>query len=210
MSVNALTGDMPTMPQGADQRAHERVRTVLINAGVSTGGRDAICRIRNHSAGGILIETGLPLAEGMAVTIQLRSGRAMAGEVRWVEDRSAGIALAPEDAQAVLDDPAAPVEQGAFPRFARAATVHLAVANRRRAAPLVAISPHDVEVACGDFAASVARLSRGDMPTVIVTVDGLDPHQARIARIDGDRVILALVEPFQFRALEAWLEGMPA
>ena len=60
---HAMTTEGPESPEQemADRRSGERQISVLINAGLVHRGDDALCRIRNLSSGGVMIECGLPL-----------------------------------------------------------------------------------------------------------------------------------------------------
>jgi flagella basal body P-ring formation protein FlgA len=61
-----------------------------------------VVRVRNLSAGGMLAEAQIEIAQGAAVEVELRNIGAVAGRVVWVSEGKFGIAFdAPVDPQAV-------------------------------------------------------------------------------------------------------------
>jgi PilZ domain len=188
----------------ADQRrATERQVTVLINAGVSYGGRDGLCRIRNISAGGMNIETRMQMAVDSVIAIQLRSGRYMEGRVRWVKDSLVGLSLAAYNADDLLADRVsneAVARTGAFPRFERVGSVGFAINHRRRRGALLGISLADVTIETDDLPLGAV---------VTVEIDGLGEHLAKVVRTGEGSARAMFTQPLNYRALEAWLHDRP-
>lgn len=185
-----------------ERRAQERTVSVLLNAGVAQGGRDGLCRVRNLSDSGMMIETHIPLTVGEDVSFQLRTGRAITGSVRWVKDNRAGIALERGGVDAVLSNrmdanPAA--GGGAYPRFNRLSPATVISGARRSRCEVVVISLAD---------AHLTGLSGmiGDGPATIA-IRGLEERLARLLWIDEERVLASFAQPLNFRALEEWLEA---
>lgn len=64
-----------------------RVGSILVE------NRRELCLIKNISAGGMMIRLYCTVAEGSAVTIELKSGQPIRGRVSWVREHNAGIAF---------------------------------------------------------------------------------------------------------------------
>ena len=192
-----------------ERRGAERQISVLINAGIHHDGQDALCRIRNLSSGGVMIECGLPLKVDDRVQLQLRSGRRVDGCVRWLGDARAGIAFDDEDAAAVVTERLASsslVNSAiGFPLFERDAWAELLADHVRLRTPVLRISPTGIVVSDNERWA--------DERVFTVKVDGLGDHLARRADAAhgtaGDELSLVFVQPLHFRALNDWLASMP-
>lgn len=79
-------------------------------------------KVRNLSAGGMMVDSDLKVMRGTRVTVQLRNLPAVEGSVAWVQDNRFGVAFAHEI------DPKAPRQQVgngdlATPRFVRPSTI---------------------------------------------------------------------------------------
>lgn len=202
-----------------DRRIAERHISVLINAGISHADADALCRIRNLSAGGVMIECPLPLAEDDVVELQLRSGHRIGGLVRWVREGQAGIAF-DDPASAALVNGASPagkrlsirkqqphedVSPVGYPLFRRQCWAQLAAGHKRGRAPVVMISPTGL---------IVEALSDWTGETLFgVTIEGLGRLPARVsdsaASGDGETIALLFVEPVHYRTFNEWLLVTP-
>ena len=67
--------DPPINPKEGFQPRAQRTVTTLIAAKLELGpGKEALCRLRNVSTTGMLVETGQPLTRDDTVVIELRSG----------------------------------------------------------------------------------------------------------------------------------------
>lgn len=207
MLERAPTTDMPRIDKARglreeERRTAERAVSVLINAGIAQSDRDALCRIRNLSESGIMVETRLPLTPDTDVSIQLRSGRLLDGTVRWRKDMRAGISFADVSADAILSDrPSVDGTDFIFPRFERRAGATVTVRHRRHRCTLSSLSLGDA-VLFGLDGVAIGNV-------VTVAVEGLDDRLARIVRIEGDRAVVSFTEPLHFRSLERWLETVP-
>jgi hypothetical protein len=185
-----------------ERRGPERAVAVLMNAGIAQGGRNGLCRIRNLSSGGIMVETRVPMAVDAPVSLQLRSGREIEGKVHWSKDHLAGIALAAADAEELLGDRAAhpPVATwGAYPRFARLAPAYIIINHRRQRCGMAAISLADVSLT------GMGDLRAGQL--VRVGMDGLGEHLAEISHVEGETALASFAQPLLFKPLEQWLEA---
>lgn len=200
------------------RRAGARQISVLINAGISHADHDALCRIRNLSSGGVMIECPLALAVDDAVELQLRSGQRIGGTVRWVREGQAGIAFDdPASAALVSGAPSAgkrisirkqrdeDVSPVGYPLFRRKCWAHLVAGHKRSRAPVLMISPTGLVVEnLGDWAGE--RLFG-------IMIDGLGRLQGRIsdgATIgDSETIALLFVEPVHYRTFNEWLLATP-
>lgn len=188
-------------PQADARRGDDRVVSVLINAGVAQAGRNALCRIRNLSEAGMMIETRMPLVVEEEIVIQLRSGLCVCGVVRWTKDHRAGIALHDAGAELILIDHGqtdASGEAGVFPRFPRNAPAFLTVNHRRSRCTLTAVSLGDAILACSH------DVALGQIVTL--AIEGLEERLAKITQIDEDVVRVSFTQPLHFKMLEQWLE----
>lgn len=85
------------------QERAPRVMTVLTTGKLILGNREALCRLRNLSATGMMVETSAALEVDQEVRIGLRSGEELAARVAWTRDGAAGLALlSPIDVEAAL------------------------------------------------------------------------------------------------------------
>lgn len=178
----------------------ERQRTVLVNAAVTQGGRDGLCRIRNVSEGGLAIETSLPLSPGPA-EIALRSGDVLACIVRWAREGRAGFSCeAGVDATRLVGRRmAAEYEQPGcgFPRFQRSQELKIAVRGHPYDSLLHSIAPTDV------WLASAPEFPRGEPLTV--SIRGLGDVSARVCAAENGEMIALFNAPLPFRDLDPWL-----
>lgn len=188
---------------GHDLRATERQVTVLINAGLACRGVDGLCRIRNLSPNGLKVETLVPLQVDDEVSIQLRSGRRFAGTVRWVEGHQAGLACTALDTNDILNDRVATdvaARDGAFPVFDRDGWVSMRVNHQKLRFPVSRISLFDVTLSNGP------QLPLGSVQEI--EVEGLPAGLAKLVHRNDGSLRFMFTQPVNFRALEAWLQGL--
>ncbi len=196
-------------PLQPDRRSGERQISVLINAGIVHDGKDALCRIRNLSSGGVMVESSLALAMDDPVTLQLRSGKMIEGAIRWVGEGRAGIAFSdPHSAELVTERLASSWLQSSsigFPLFERQAWAQILADHKRVRGRVLRISPAGVSIEDGH--------DWGNERVFSLTIEGLGDHLAR--RVDGDgmdqgeEMHLIFVQPLHYRAFEEWLAMMP-
>lgn len=80
-----------------------RVMTVLTTGKLILEDREALCRLRNLSATGMMVETSAALEVDQELRVGMRSGDEIAARVAWTRDGAAGLALlSPIDVEAVL------------------------------------------------------------------------------------------------------------
>ncbi len=124
--MSATQSDETVRPLATEwrRRSERSVSTLLIARLEHQGSADQPCRIRNVSATGMMIEFRLTLAQGEAVSVELRNGDRLDGSVVWTEGGRAGIQLhAPVDVATILVPANRPVAvRGKIPRAPRFAT----------------------------------------------------------------------------------------
>lgn len=199
----------PPGPFSARELAPRAPRTVtmLVVAKLLTGAGEGLCRIRNMSTGGLVLETRMGLAPDEAVRIELRSGRALTGRVVWCEAPRAGLAF---DAPVVVEEAlATPVPAGS--RIARA--------PHPRAPRIAAEARIEVHLPAGRIYAHLCDISQGGarlkLPVTVrpgdrmtLSVPGIAPKLA-FARWAGEDVGVVFAEPLSFDALAGWLAARP-
>tara|TARA_R110000782_G_scaffold78276_1_gene154863 strand:+ start:60196 stop:60852 length:657 start_codon:yes stop_codon:yes gene_type:complete len=192
-----------------DRRSTERQISVLINAGIAYRDQDALCRIRNLSAGGVMIESPLDFAMDEPVLLQLRTGRTISGVVRWVSEGRAGIAFDdPQSAEWVTERLTAQnLDSSAigYPLFRREASAKLVVPHRHGRARIAAVSP------IGVVLAEAREWSAEQVFTI--AIEGLGDNLARVndsrPNNDEDELNMLFLQPLNYRALNDWLHSQP-
>lgn len=112
-TVYSLSPEAPALP---DRRSGERYLRLLRVGALLFDERRELCLVRNVSAGGMLIRPYSPVAQGTAVSVELKHGESVSGVARWIEDGLVGIAFdQPIDVVALLTTS----EDGPQPRMPR-------------------------------------------------------------------------------------------
>lgn len=204
-------GHLPREGDFSDRRTADRQIFVLINAAIMHQGRDSLCRIRNLSSGGVMIECGLPLAVDDVVSLRLKSGHEIGGLVRWVSEGKAGVAF-DDPASAMLVSGAVALPETmrpspiGYPLFRRTALVKLCVGHRREPAVVAMISPTGIIVESGT--------DWGSEGLFTVCIDDLGDHVARRSDAGSDdeegAMALIFVQPLHYRAFNEWLASVPS
>lgn len=193
----------PPAVAGLVHRGPRAIATLLIGRLSHGKGPDNLCRIRNVSTGGMLIESGTTLSIGMSVTVELRSGEKLSGAVVWIGSGQAGVRF-PE-----------PVDLGAILHQLNPGT-QLRSAPRRR--------PIRFEAQCAARVTSLGRTSnvkidnlsqsgvRLQLPSntrlenpLTLLIPGLSPLPAVVRWRIGDEAGLAFLDVIPFTDLSAWL-----
>lgn len=89
----------PSLPQKAHQPRGERALTLLLTGKLTLGAPqsgdswagEALCRVRNISAGGLMAEVRVPVPVGAALAVQLHGAAPMHGQVRWSDQQRFGL-----------------------------------------------------------------------------------------------------------------------
>ena len=191
-----------------DRRGADRQISVLINAGIVHQGSDSLCRIRNLSSGGVMIECNLPLSVDDRLSLHLRSGHELGGCVRWVNAGKAGIAFDEPDSAALVSgtrgvSETAPASPIGYPLFRRKAWGKLSAGHERdrEQVAVAMISPTGVVVE------TMRDWPRGHPFTI--AIDGLGNHMARLGEAvpgdEGDMLALIFAQPLHYRSFSDWL-----
>jgi|GEM_PF-2283258 len=195
--------------QQGDRRSAERQISVLINAGIIHEGDDALCRIRNLSSGGIMIESALTLKIDDSVTLQMRTGRIVTGQVRWISEDRAGIAFAGADAAQLVTQRLASQELQAspigFPLFQREAWAKLSIGHKTARARIAALTPIGI---------SLENAPDWEGERVLnLSIEGLGDHLVRVSDImprgSDDELNLLFMQPLNYRLFSDWLAQQP-
>ena len=119
----------------------DRVRTILWIARLVTPRGEHLCRVRNVSSGGMLVESGGRVAVGERVQVELRNLHVLSGEVRWSRGDRMGVQFhAPADVSAISQMPPGERRLPRAPRLACDATILFWHEGRNFSAKLVDLS----------------------------------------------------------------------
>lgn len=193
----------PFHPERLFVDREERTVTLLIVAKLRTSAREGLCRIRNVSAGGMLIETRMPLGQGETVTVEIRGQRELSGTIAWADGAKAGISFADDvslDSLLVLSPaPASRILKARVPRGPR-----LQVDCKVE----VQTSAGRVEGWLRDISQGGAKLSCPFRPQrnerLLLMVPGL-PMKLGIVRWVEAEIGIVFAEPLSFDLLAEWM-----
>lgn len=161
------------VPAPPDARAEERHLTLFRVGALIVGNRRELCLIKNVSASGMMVRAYSAMQEGGRVSVELKQGQLVRGEVRWVRDHNVGIAF---DQRIDVVELLSASMDGPRPRMPR---VEIScTASARQGSALASIRLHDISQG-GLKVESSRTLEIGK--EVVVTLPGLAPI-AGIAR----------------------------
>ncbi len=193
-----------------DRRSSKRHVAVILVAKLSGDFADSICRIKNISTSGVLLETNVQLNEGQQVSVELRSDLHSVGQVVWSKNGHAGVEfIQPIDVARYLMRPGHKLERVK------------ARAPRYRCRALATLIVDGIGAICtiNDIALSGARL--GNLPKGLVLrpnfavklqTDGISSRHANIVWCNQEYVGIKFRHPVRYTELRAWLEinhGLP-
>jgi hypothetical protein len=190
-------------PRVPDRRQGERWtgdgQLSLLRVGSLTlAGRRELCLIRNISAGGMLIRAYCAIAEGAALSVELKQGEPIDGRARWVKDGLVGITFdKPIDVVALLSN-AADGPKPRMPRIEVDCIAWLRVDGSLHRGRALNISQGGLKVEC-----------RTELPLnveVVVNIDGLDPCPGLIRWSSGDEYGITFNRVLPLPLLVAWLQ----
>ncbi|UYY59669.1 PilZ domain-containing protein [Sphingomonas sp. S2-65] len=186
------------------ERAERIVTTLLIGKLLSANGPEHLCRIRNISTTGMLIETHRPLGFGAWVAVELRSGEKLQGTVAWCGTGRAGVQfVTPIEVDRIL----AEAKQSATVR----------VRNQPRAPRFDVRCPASIssngryiDVVLENVSQSGARIAMARPPKrdteVILSVPGLPSRRCTTRWSDDAAAGLLFLEVIPYHELDAWLD----
>lgn len=186
-----------------DERAESRhaVKTLLVARLHRRDRTEHLCRIRNLSETGMMIETPAPVAVHETLTVELR-GETFGGEVIWAEDNCVGLRLTQ------------PIEIARVLGEARLAAVR---ADRPRAPRFRVDSParissygRTIDVVVEDVSQSGARLRLPRPPRaeaeVILSIPGLPSRRCTTRWSNEEWAGVVFHDIIPYSELAAWLE----
>lgn len=178
-----------------------RVTTILLIGKMMSRHGEALCRIRNLSSGGLMVEAHVTLEEDDPVRIELKVGDQLAGRVRWTRAGRMGIAFdEPIDVSATLAR--ATVKTAAqglvrAPRFEVDCPAELRGDGRRHGGRLVNLSQGGARLEL-DFEPEQGQL-------LVLAVPGLPERKGGVRWVREGAIGLSFVEPLAFEELGLWL-----
>ncbi|OAN57281.1 PilZ domain-containing protein [Sphingomonas sp. TDK1] len=190
------------------ERAPRTVTTLMVGKLICAGAGEQLCRVRNISATGMMLESPFPLREADTIVVELRGGPVLEGTIMWVSGGRAGVQFtAPIDVEEVLaaakgSSPAARLRRAVprAPRFAIGCTARLVCNGVSHVAVVENISQSGARI----HLASRPELDR----VVTLVIPGLTPHSCTIRWNDGESAGLAFIEMIPYAELAAWLTEM--
>lgn len=160
------------VPRPSERREGERNLTLFRVGAMNVDGRRELCLIKNISEGGMMIRPYCELAEGAALTIELKSGFVVPCVVTWMSEGSVGVEFAaPVDVIEILST----AGDGPRPRMPRIEVDCLAVV--RDGSMVHRMRVHDVSQG-GVKLESPPALDAG--ASLVVSLPGLDPRPATV------------------------------
>jgi hypothetical protein len=197
----------PIQTGGADlatDRAPRTVTTLLVGKLLCRGAVEHLCRVRNVSVTGMMIETHYTLGYGTWVTVELRSGDRLQGSVVWSSEGRAGVEFAqPIDVDYILAQAKAGLDRfcGPAPRAPRF--------DVTCAARITCFGRH-IDVELENISQSGARIVLPRPPRqdteIILSVPGLPSRRCTTRWSSEDKAGLIFLEPISYNDLAPWLE----
>lgn len=177
---------------------HARVTTILFVGRLIDARADHLCRIRNVSEGGMMIECDSAIPVGAQVRIEVRHGIVLEAEVVWVDGHRLGVrAVVPIDVRRLLEaQPRRGTQVPRSPRLSAAAAAQIAWRGRTRAAILLDISQAGCRIAITDC-------PEIDEP-VRLSIPGLPVRTAVQRWVRDGQAGFVFLDPHPFAALSAW------
>lgn len=164
-------------PAPAERRDGERHLTLFRVGTVTVEDRRELCLIKNISAGGMMIRAYCDLKPGTKISIELKRGEQIHGQVSWVQDSTAGIQF--EHSVDVVELLATSME-GPRPRMPRVEV--RCIASVRQGAQVYGMRAHDISQG-GLKVESPRDLEVGS--DVVVTLPGLPTQTGTVRWREG-------------------------
>lgn len=199
-----LTQSQTIEADPAVDRAPRTVTTLLVGKLFSRDAVEHLCRIRNISMTGMLLETHHTLAHGSWATVELRSGDRLQGSVAWSSEGRAGV----EFAQAIDVDYILAQAKASLERFCgpapRAPRFDVECAAR------ISCFGRYIDVTLENVSQSGARIALPKPPRedteIILSVPGLPSRRCTTRWATEDKAGLIFLEPISYNDLGPWLE----
>jgi hypothetical protein len=191
--------DAPPAPAAvSDRREGDRHMTLYRVGSILVEDRRELCLIKNISAGGMMVRLYCSIAEGTAVTVELKSGQPISGRLSWTRAQNAGIEFdQPVDVIDILSS----TMDGPRPRMPRIETdCHATLRDGANALRVRAcdISQGGIKIECETL------LPQG--ADVIVTLPGLPPQPGVACWTDGGFIGITFNRLLPLGDLVSWLQ----
>ncbi|WP_333572677.1 PilZ domain-containing protein [Sphingomonas sp.] len=192
------------------ERAPRTVTTLMVGKLICAGAGEQLCRVRNISATGMMLESPFPLRESDSIVVELRGGPVLEGKIMWVSAGRAGVQFsAPIDVEEVLatakgSSPAARLRRAVprAPRFQLATTARIVCNGISHAVVMENIS---------QSGARIRLPNQPDLDRVMtLVIPGLSPRSCTVRWIENDVAGVAFIEMLPYAELAAWLNEMQA
>ena len=194
-TLYSLSDDTPA-PQ--ERRDGERHLTLFRVGTVTIGDRRELCLIKNVSAGGMLVRAYCPMDPGTAVSVELKQGRAIGGQITWAEGDSVGIAF---DKRVDIVELLASSMDGPRPRMPRVEVRCLATV--REGAELHRTWVRDISQGGLKIQSRTPLTVTAD---VVVSLPGLDPQPGVVRWADGESYGVGFNRLLPLANLVDWLK----
>lgn len=193
-----LSESPPQPVEPSDRREGERHMTLYRVGSMIVEGRRELCLIKNISAGGMMVRLYCDLADKSAVTIELKSGQPITGQVCWTRDNLAGVSF---DEPIDVVDLLSSASQGPRPRMPRVAVENFATLRQ---------GAHVFHVTACDISQGGAKLRCGDALDIdgdaVLSLPGLDPRQGVVRWQSGGHVGVNFNSLLPLSDLVRWLQ----
>lgn len=196
-------------PASRVERAPRTVTTLLVGKLIAKGHAEHLCRVRNISATGMMIDTYQPLGFGTWVAVELRSGDRLQGSVVWSGTGRAGVEFAaPIDVDYILAEAKSPTVDinGNTPRAPR---FEVQTAGR------ISSYGRQIDVIVENVSQTGAQIRMPRPPRkdseVILTIPGLPQRRGTTRWATDETAGLAFHDLISYQELAAFLghvEGM--
>lgn len=198
--LTAISFD-PVVPAPPDRRAEDRRTTLLRIGKLVANGEQRLCRIRNISSAGAMLQVYHPLAADERIAVEITPEYPVAASVVWAAEDLAGVRFdAPIDVVAALrgdarDRPYRRVAR--TPRVNVRRTARICTADAERDVTLCDISLNGAKI---ETAAALAYDSE-----IALFVDGLPALAGRVRWCHDDRAGIEFDMPLPIDLLGTWL-----
>ncbi|WP_066720993.1 PilZ domain-containing protein [Sphingomonas pituitosa] len=192
------------------ERAPRTVTTLMVGKLICAGAGEQLCRVRNISATGMMLESPFPLREADGIVVELRGGPVLEGRIMWVSAGRAGVQFpAPIDVEEVLatakgSSPAARLRRAVprAPRFQLGSNARLVCNGVSHTVVMENISQSGARI----------RLSnQPDLDRVMtLVIPGLNPRSCTVRWIESDSAGVAFIDMIPYAELAAWLTEVQA
>ncbi len=197
-------------PEGAGgpilQPRATRTTTVILVSRLVTEQGDFLCRVQNISSGGARVNSAVPLRFGQKISIDLKNGQTLVGEVRWSNFPCSGVEFdAPIDVEAVLSPLKRRTKRRSWAaralRFSAASVVLVREGGRNRPGVMLNVSQTGAKL----------KLS-GGLPIesqLMLAIPGLPQVRAAVRWCEEDEAGVSFLDPLSYDELSLWLRDSP-